>query len=177
MEYLKEKAEGYVAQWIMKDPDAINQVDAYWFYSMVGKAIVWSVIKARKEGQINLDTIKANCEWSRTRAKPEYFDLVYNQTPISDEALQYCINYFKLMGMITNLKESQIDGKVKFTKNQNEAVSKIIEHVKAGTNTPKMYDVIHKFWCVKLNKKPLLSKKEKLDSIEEKRQHILNKFK
>ena len=119
MEYLKEKAEGYVAQWIMKDPDAINQVDAYWFYSMVGKAIVWSVIKARKEGQINLDTIKANCEWSRTRAKPEYFDLVYNQTPISDEALQYCINYFKLMGMITQLKESEIDGKVKFNLQSN----------------------------------------------------------
>ena len=174
--YLQDKAEGYVAKWIMETPDAVQELDAYWFYSMTGKAIVWSVIKARKSGPVTLETIKQNCEWSKTRCKPEYFDAVYNQQPIDDASLQYCIRYFKLMGMITNLKESEIDGKVKFTKNQYDAVSKIIEHVKAGTDTAKMHEMIHKFWCVKLNKKPMISKTERLDQIEAKRNEIINKF-
>lgn len=174
--YLQDKAEGYVAKWIMETPDAVQELDAYWFYSMTGKAIVWSVIKARKSGPVTLETIKQNCVWEKTRCKPEYFDAVYNQQPIDDASLQYCIRYFKLMGMITNLKESEIDGKVKFTANQRNAVSKIIEHVKAGTDTAKMYDVIHKFWCVKLNKKPMISKTERLDQIEAKRNEIINKF-
>jgi hypothetical protein len=143
---------------------------------MTGKAIVWSVIKARKAGPVTLETIKHNCEWSKTRCKPEYFDAVYNQQPIDNESLQYCIRYFKLIGMITNLKESEIDGKVKFTKNQSDAVAKVIEHVKAGTDTLKMHEMIHKFWCVKLNKKPLLSKTERLEQIEAKRNEIINKF-
>jgi len=174
--YLQDKAEGYVAKWIMETPDAVQELDAYWFYSMTGKAIVWSVIKARKSGPVTLETIKQNCEWSKTRCKPEYFDAVYNQQPIDDASLQYCIRYFKLMGMITNLKESELDGKVKFTKNQYDAVSKIIEHVKAGTDTVKMHEMIHKFWCVKLNKKPMISKTERLDQIEAKRNEIINKF-
>jgi len=174
--YLQDKAEGYVAKWIMETPDAVQELDAYWFYSMTGKAIVWSVIKARKSGPVTLETIKQNCEWSKTRCKPEYFDAVYNQQPIDDASLQYCIRYFKLMGMITNLKESELDGKVKFTKNQYDAVSKIIEHVKAGTDTAKMHEMIHKFWCVKLNKKPMISKTERLDQIEAKRNEIINKF-
>ena len=176
MEYLKEKAEGYVAKWIMETPDAVQELDAYWFYSMTGKAIVWSVIKAKKAGPLTLDTIKQNCEWSRTRCKPEYFDAVYNQSPIDNESLQYCIRYFKLMGMLTNLKESEIDGKIKFTKNQYDAVAKIIEHVKANTDTDRMYDVIHKFWCAKLNKKPMLSKTERLEQLEAKRHALINKF-
>lgn len=177
MEYLKEKAEGYVAKWIMETPDAVQEVDAYWFYSMTGKAIVWSVIKARKAGPLTLDTIKQHCEWSRTRCKPEYFDAVYNQQPIDNDSLQYCIRYFKLMGMLTNLKESEIDGKVKFTQNQRDAVSKVIEHVKTNTDTPKMHEMIHKFWCAKLNKKPLISKTERLEQIEAKRNELINKFK
>ena len=177
MEYLKEKAEGYVAKWIMETPDAIQEVDAYWFYSMTGKAIVWSVIKAKKAGPLTLDTIKQHCEWSRTRCKPEYFDAVYNQSPIDTESLQYCIRYFKLMGMLTNLKESEIDGKIKFTKNQYDAVAKIIEHVKANTDTPKMHEMIHKFWCAKLNKKPLLSKTDKIAAQQRAEEVFLNKMK
>jgi len=175
--YLQDKAEGYVAKWIMETPDAVQELDAYWFYSMTGKAIVWSVIKARKSGPVTLETIKQHCVWEKTRCKPEYFDAVYNQQPIDDDSLQYCIKYFKLIGMITNLKESEIDGKVKFTANQRDAVSKVIEHVKAGTDTAKMYEMIHKFWCVKLNKKPMISKTERLDQIEAKRNEIINKYK
>jgi len=175
--YLQDKAEGYVAKWIMETPDAVQELDAYWFYSMTGKAIVWSVIKARKSGPVTLETIKQHCVWSKTRCKPEYFDAVYNQQPIDDASLQYCIKYFKLIGMITNLKESEIDGKVKFTANQRDAVSKVIEHVKAGTDTAKMHEMIHKFWCVKLNKKPMISKTERLDQIEAKRNEIINKYK
>ena len=175
--YLQDKAEGYVAKWIMETPDAVQELDAYWFYSMTGKAIVWSVIKARKSGPVTLETIKQNCEWSKTRCKPEYFDAVYNQQPIDDASLQYCIRYFKLMGMITNLKESELDGKVKFTKNQYDAVSKIIEHVKAGTDTAKMHEMIHKFWCVKLNKKPMISKTEKIAAQQQAEEAFLNKLK
>lgn len=174
--YLQDKAEGYVAKWIMETPDAVQELDAYWFYSMTGKAIVWSVIKARKAGPVTLETIKQHCEWEKTRCKPEYFDAVYNQQPIDNDSLQYCIRYFKLMGMITNLKESEINGKVKFTKNQSDAIAKVIEHVKANTDTLKMHEMIHKFWCVKLNKKPLLSKTERLEQIEAKRNEIINKF-
>ena len=175
--YLQDKAEGYVAKWIMETPDAVQELDAYWFYSMTGKAIVWSVIKARKSGPVTLETIKQHCVWEKTRCKPEYFDAVYNQQPIDDDSLQYCIKYFKLIGMITNLKESEIDDKVKFTANQRDAVSKIIEHVKAGTDTAKMYEMIHKFWCVKLNKKPMISKTEKIAAQQRAEEAFLNKLK
>ena len=175
-DYLQSKAEGYVAQWIMQNPDGIEELDVWWFNSMVGKAIAWSVIKARKAGPVTLETIKAHCEWDKTRAKPEYFDLVWNQTPLDDASLEYCIQYFKTEGMILSLKESQLNGKIKFTKNQDEAVGKIIEHIKKGTDTPKMHEVIRNFWAVKLNRKPLLSKKEKLALQEERDKRLLNKL-
>lgn len=176
MEYLKEKAEGYVAQWLMKDPDAINQVDPWWFHSIVGKAIVWSAIKARRAGKIDLQGCKDQCDWSRTRAKPEHFDLVYNQQAISNEALEWCVNWFKLIGMITQLKESEIDGKIKFTSAQREAIAKVIVHIKEGTDTSRMREVIYNFWLVKLNRQPLMSQKAKLELIETKRQQIINQF-
>jgi len=176
MEYLKEKAEGYVAQWIMTNPDGVDELNAYWFYSMVGKAIVWSVIKAKRNGPVTLDTIKQYCEWERTRAKPEYFDAVYNQSPISNEATKYCVRYFKTMGMITDLKEAEMDAKVKFTKNQHEAMAKIIELIKLGTDTPQMHEKVEQFWSKKLNKKIPVSKTERLDQIEAKRQALINKF-
>tara|TARA_R110000803_G_C11955257_1_gene318123 strand:+ start:296 stop:832 length:537 start_codon:yes stop_codon:yes gene_type:complete len=175
--FLQERAEGYVAKWIMETPDGLDELDAYWFYSVTGKAIVWAVIKAKKSGVVTLDTIKQACEWNKTRAEPEYFDAVWNQQPISDEAMDYCIQYFKTMGMITNLKESEMDDKIKFTENQSNAVAKIIEHVKANTDTQQMHDVIHKFWCAKLNKQPKLSRKAKLIRLQLKEQEILNKFK
>jgi len=37
--------------------------------------------------------------------------------------------------------------------------------------------VIHKFWCAKLNKKPLLSKKEKIEALERREQEVINKYK
>ena len=67
--YLQDKAEGYVAKWIMETPDAVQELDAYWFYSMTGKAIVWSVIKARKSGPITLETIKQHSEQSKNCLK------------------------------------------------------------------------------------------------------------
>jgi len=175
--FLQERAEGYVAKWIMETPDGVDELDAYWFYSVTGKAIVWAVIKARKSGVVTLDTIKQACEWSRTRAEPEYFDAVWNQQPISDEAMDYCIQYFKTMGMITNLKESELDERVKFTANQSLAVAKSIEAIKSGNDTPLMHEVIEKLWCAKLNKQPKLSRKAKLIRLQRKEQEILNKFK
>jgi len=175
-EYLKERAEGYVAKWIMQNPDAVDELDAYWFYSVTGKAIVWAVIKARKQGPVTLDTIKQACEWKKTRAQPEYFDAVWNQQDISDEALQYCIQYFKTMAMLTTLKESEMDDRIKFTENQHIAISKSIEAIKEGRDTPLMHQVIEKLWCAKLNKKPKLSRKSKIELLQQREQEILNKF-
>lgn len=175
-EFLRDKAEGYVAQWVMQNPDGVEELDPYWFNSIVGKAIVWSVIKARKKSVVTLETIKQHCDFDKTRAKPEHFDLVWNQSPISDESMQYCLQYFKTEGMVINLKESELNGYVKFTKNQREAIGKIIEHIKAGTDTPEMHQKVAKFWAVKLNKKPLLSKKDKMALQQDNEANLLNKL-
>jgi len=176
MQYLQEKAEGYAAQWIMTNPDGVEELSAYWFNSMTGKAIVWACIKARKAGPVTLETIKQHCDWERTKCKPEYFDAVYNQPPIDDASLQYCIRYFKLVGMVFDLKEAELDDKIKFTRAQHAAVAQVIEHVKAETDTLEMHEAIHKFWYTKLNKKPLVSKATRLKEIEAKRNALINKF-
>ena len=174
--YLQEKAEGFVAQWVMQNPDGMDELDAYWFDSIVGKAIAWSVIKTRKNGPVTLETIKQHCDWNKTKAKPEHFDLVWNQSPIDDASLQYCIQHFKIEHMIMDLKEAWLGNHIKITKNQDAAIDTIIQHVKKFTDTPEMHQKIAKFWTVKLNKKPLLSKKDKMALQQDNEANLLNKL-
>lgn len=176
MEYLQSKAEGYVAQWIMHNPDAVQELSAYWFNSEAGKAIVWAVIAARKSGPFTLETIKHNCKWDRTRIKPEHFDLVFNQPEIDSQSLQYCINHFKHRGMLFDIYEAKLNDKVTISPAVDAAIVKCIERVKAGTETQAVWDAMHKIWCNLLNKKPLVSKAVRMQQIEAKRNELIKRF-
>lgn len=149
---LRNKAEQYVVQFLMHNPHLYSEFSAYWFTSAVGRAIVWAIIKSKGNAK-SLEEIKNYLDTRSGRVKPEWLDLIWNQTEIDEKSLQYVIRYFKTVGKLLELFDANLEGKCTLTQRERTALLELSKVIKEGHDHPRVWQAVDTVWRKKLKAK------------------------